>query len=456
LKKISSVCKNTQNCSFWQIWLKFNHMFGIGGKKVSTESYKGVRDFYPVDQSIQNYIFKVMREVAESYGYLEYGASVLEPLDLYRSKSSEEIVNEQIYSFEDRGGREVALRPEMTPTVARMIATKIQDLPSPIRWYSIPNLFRYEKPQRGRLREHWQLNVDIFGVADFWAEVEVISLASDIMKRYGAKTEDFEIRISSRTFLDEVFKKLKIDESQRVFLYRLIDKKDKLSEDAFKESLITLIGEESAKELLQSFYFGEGLLTEMRESPAAKALSETIETLRAKGVSNVVFSPTLTRGFDYYTGVVFEVYDTNPENPRTIFGGGRYDNLVGNFVSKQIPAFGFGMGDVTTRDFLETHNLLPKLSSTTDLYVCVAPETNMAEVYKTSDILKEKGVNVAIDISGRKLSDQLKSLDKRNIPFVLTVGQEELKNNRFTIRNTESREEMSGSLEEILGFLKNI
>src|SRR5690606_28837035 len=129
--------------------------------------------------------------------------------------------------------------------------------------------------------------------------------ASDIMKRYGAKTEDFEIRISSRTFLDEVFKKLKIDESQRVFLYRLIDKKDKLSEDAFKESLITLIGEEGAKELLQSFYFGEGLLTEMRESPAAKALSETIETLRAKGVSNVVFSPTLTRGFDYYTGVVF-------------------------------------------------------------------------------------------------------------------------------------------------------
>lgn len=431
-------------------------MFGIGGKKVSTESYKGVRDFYPADQAIQNHIFKVMREVAESYGYLEYGASVLEPLDLYRSKSSEEIVNEQIYSFEDRGGREVALRPEMTPTVARMIAAKIQELPSPIRWFSIPNLFRYEKPQRGRLREHWQLNVDIFGVADFWAEVEVISLASDVLKRYGAKTEDFQIRISSRTFLDEVFKKINIDESQRVFLYRLIDKKEKLSEDDFKDSLITLIGEESAKELLQSFYFGEGLLTEMRESVAAKALSQTIDALRTRGVSNVVFSPTLTRGFDYYTGVVFEVYDTNPENPRTIFGGGRYDNLVSNFTSQKIPAFGFGMGDVTTRDFLETHGLLPKIPSTTSLYVCVAPETDINEVYKLTDKMRESGINVAVDISGRKLSDQLKSLDKRNVPFVMTIGPDELKSGNLTVRNTETREEKSGSVDDIINFLKNV
>ena len=146
-------------------------MFGFGKNKISTESYKGVRDFFPKDQAVQNYIFNTMREVVESWGYEEYNASVLEPLDLYRSKSSEEIVNEQIYSFFDRGNREVALRPEMTPTVARMIAQKIHDLPPPIRWYSIPNLFRYEKPQRGRLREHWQLNVDIFGVKDLFADV---------------------------------------------------------------------------------------------------------------------------------------------------------------------------------------------------------------------------------------------------------------------------------------------
>ena len=166
-------------------------MFGLGNKKISTESYKGVRDFYPDDQAIQNYIFGVMKGVAQSWGYLEYGASVLEPLGLYKSKSSEEIVKEQIYFFTDRGGREVALRPEMTPTVTRMIAAKIQELPSPIRWYSIPNLFRYEKPQRGRLREHWQLNIDLFGISSSLAELEVISMAFDIMKKFGADEKDF-------------------------------------------------------------------------------------------------------------------------------------------------------------------------------------------------------------------------------------------------------------------------
>lgn len=430
-------------------------MFGMG-KKVSTESYKGVRDFYPQDQAVQNYIFKVMREVAESYGFVEYGASVLEPLELYKSKSSEEIVSEQIYSFKDRGSREVALRPEMTPTVARMIAARLQELPSPIRWYAIPNLFRYEKPQRGRLREHWQLNVDIFGVADLWAEVEVISLASDVMKKFGAKESDFKILINSRTFLDEVFKKAEIAPEKRVFVSRLIDKKEKLSKNDFRDALIALIGDKSSEELLQYFYFGEGLLTEMRQSPAAKDLSQLIETLRSKGLSNLVFSPTLTRGFDYYTGTVFEVYDSSPENPRAIFGGGRYDDLTGNFVSQAVPAFGFGMGDVTTRDFLETHNLLPKLSSTTLLYICVAPETSMAEVYKVADAFRSKGVNVAVDISGKKLADQLKSLDKRHIPFVLTLGSEELKSGQLTVRNTETREEKSGNTEDILGFLKNI
>lgn len=427
-------------------------MFGIGDKKISTESYKGVRDFYPQDKAIQKYIFSVMREVAEGWGYVEYDASVLEPLQLYKSKSSEEIVNEQIYSFEDRGGREVALRPEMTPTVARMVAAKIQELPSPIRWYSIPNLFRYEKPQRGRLREHWQLNVDIFGISSFLAEVEVISMAFNIMKRFGAQPQDFQIKINSRALLDDILKNIQIPEDKVHFVYRLLDKKEKMSADDFRHALITLIGEKKAEELSEHLYFGEGLLVQMPSEPA-KYLNQTINMLRKNGVSNLVFDPTLTRGFDYYTGVVFEVFDTNKENPRAIFGGGRYDNLVGAFTSQKLPGFGFGMGDVTTRDFLETHGLLPKLPSATHLYICIAPETQMEEVYKVADALREKGVNVAVDISSKKLQDQFKSLDKRNIPFVLTVGMEELKTQKFTVRNTETREEKSGSLEEITEFI---
>lgn len=432
-------------------------MLGMGDKKISTESYKGVRDFYPQDQVAQDYIFGVMSSVARGWGYDEYGASVLEPLQLYGSKTSEEIVREQIYHFKDRGDRDVALRPEMTPTVARMIAAKIQELPAPIRWYSIPNLFRYEKPQRGRLREHWQLNVDMFGVSSLLAEIEVISIAFDIMKKFGADKKDFMIKINSRPLLDDIFKKIEIDQDKRQFVYRLIDKKEKMSSDDFRHALVALIGEKKAETLLEDLYFGEGLLTMMvNESEAAKALNKTIDTLRSRGISNLMFDPTITRGFDYYTGIVFEVFDTNKENPRTIFGGGRYDDLVGAFTNQKVPAFGFGMGDVTTRDFLITHNLMPKIDSTTDIYICVAPETDMEEVYKIAQNLREKKINTAIDISGKKLADQLKSLDKRHIPFVITVGAEEIKNQKFTIRDTLTREEKSGSIDDIINFIKNI
>ena len=431
-------------------------MLGFGDKKISTESYKGVRDFYPQDQAVQDYIFGVMSKVARSWGYDEYGASVLEPLGLYKSKSSEEIENEQIYAFADRGGREVALRPDMTPTLARMIATRLQELPAPTRWYSIPNLFRYEKPQRGRLREHWQLNVDILGVSDFWAEVEVVSIASDIMRNFGAREKDFQIRMNDRILLDEIFRKANIKEDKRLFTYRLLDKKEKMSDDDFRHSLSALVGEESAKKLLEILYFGEGLLVQMSQSPAAKYLNQVIEALRKNNISNLVFAPTLVRGFDYYTGVVFEVFDESKENSRTMFGGGRYDNLVGAFTSQSVPGCGFGMGDVTIRDFLETHKLLPKIDSTTDLYICVASNTQISEVYKIAETLRENKINVSVDISGKKLGDQLKSLDKRQIPFVITIGSEELKSKNFTIRNTETREEKSGSIDEIIKFLKNV
>ncbi len=194
----------------------------------------------------------------------------------------------------------------------------------------------------------------------------------------------------------------------------------------------------------------------MNESLAAKNLNKIIETLRESGISNLVFDPSITRGFDYYTGVVFEVFDTNKENPRSLFGGGRYDDLVAAFTNQKVPAFGFGMGDVTIRDFLETHKLLPKIDSTTDLYICVAPETKVKEVYKVAEKFRENKINVAVDISGKKLSDQLKSLDKRNIPFVTTIGSEELKSKNFTVRNTETRKEKFGSIDEIIKFLKNV
>jgi histidyl-tRNA synthetase len=236
-----------------------------------------------------------------------------------------------MYVFKDKGDREVALRPEMTPSLARMVAAKRRGLKFPLRWFSIPNVFRYERPQRGRKREHWQLNCDLLGIAGVEAEVEIISLSYKIMKAFGAKDEDFVIKINDREALQEKFKNKE--------LIQLLDRKDKLEEKEFSEAWEKNGGKKNDWEVT-----------------ASKKVTETISFLQKKGIK-AEFSPTLTRGFDYYTGVVFEVFDTNPENRRSLFGGGRYDNLLEMFGVEPVPTVGFGMGDVTIRDFLETHNL---------------------------------------------------------------------------------------------------
>ncbi len=341
--------------------------------KLSTESYKGVRDFYPEDMFVQNYIFSVWKKVVERFGYVEYNASILEPAELYKAKTGDEIVNEQTYTFTDRGDREVTLRPEMTPTVARMVAGKVHDLTFPLRWYSIPNLFRYEKPQRGRLREHWQLNVDLFGVENSDADAEIISVAYSIMKEFGAKDENFIIKINSRKLINDLYEKFELKEDERQTISKIIDKKDKISVEAFEESLEKVMGN-SNKDFARVLSSSERLLESLGKNKNADLLVELIEKLDSSGIKNIVFSPTLMRGFDYYTGVIFEMFDMAPDNNRSLFGGGRYDDLLDIFGSKKVPAVGFGWGDVTNRDFLETHGLIPKYKSSSDLYLCTLAE----------------------------------------------------------------------------------
>lgn len=349
-------------------------------KKIGTESYKGVRDFYPQDMFVQNYIFGVMRKAVESFGYSEYGASILEPADLYKAKTGEEIVNEQTYTFKDRGDREVTLRPEMTPTVARMVAAKKREFSFPLRWYSIPNLFRYEQPQKGRLREHWQLNADIFGVESIEAEIEMISIAHAIMKAFGLKDSDYEIRVNDRKIMNYILEDfLSLSPSESHSVSKIIDKKDKVGKEDFADKIRSVVGVKSDEllNLLHSENLDEfiSLLPEKaRSHQGVLEIKELQESLAGIGIKNVVFSPTLMRGFDYYTGIVFEIFDTNPENRRAIFGGGRYDDLLSIFGAEKIPAVGFGMGDVTTRDVLETYNLLPKYKPATELYICVLEE----------------------------------------------------------------------------------
>ena len=405
--------------------------------KLPTDPYKGVRDFYPEDMAIQRYIFDTWAQVVESYGFERYDASVLEPAELYRAKTGDEIVNEQTYTFKDRGDREVTLRPEMTPTVARMVAARRRELSFPLRWYSIPNLFRYERTQRGRLREHWQLNCDIFGVDNAYADAEIIDIADRILKNFGAKSEDFVIYINDRQMLNSYFASLNLSKEQTHQMYKLLDRRDKIT--TFADEAMAIIGRAfDEKEL---------------ESLISERLSACIAILNKLGIYPQ-FKPSVVRGFDYYDGIVFEIFDTSPDNNRSLFGGGRYNNLTALFGGDPIPAVGFGMGDVTMRDFLATHGLLPDLIVGPRIMLLTASPGVTDEARNTREQILAQGVNVALDISGKKLKDQITQAAKRKVPYIIVVGEDEVATNKFTLRNMTSGQEVSGSIPELISKIQ--
>jgi histidyl-tRNA synthetase len=395
--------------------------------KLSTDSYKGVRDFYPEDQAFLNSIFATWRQVCERAGYVEYEASILEPSELYKAKGAEneEMVNEQTYTFIDRGDREVTLRPEMTPTVARMVAAKRRELGFPLRWYSIPNCFRYERPQRGRLREFWQLNVDLFGSRSLAADGEIIGVAYGIMRAVGGSESDFVIKLGSRTYINHIIADTGLSEEQGKKLLGLLDRKAKISSVDFDRELEALGVNKS--------------LLEPSNVPAD--IAELVEKFQAAGINNIVYDPSIVRGFAYYTGIVFEVFDTHPDNNRALFGGGRYDNLTQLFDDEALPGIGFGMGDVTIRDFLEVRGLLPTFVPPTQVYVAVTDPALAYAAQTLAGQMRQGGVNVAIDFGERKLGDQIKTATKHKIPWLVVVGQNELESGVFTVRNLESGSE---------------
>jgi len=421
---------------------------------LSTQPYKGARDFYPEDKRIQKYMFGKLRQVVESFGYQEYDAPIIEPIDLYLSKSSDEIISEQTYSFADRGGRNVTLRPEMTPTVSRMVAGRRQELAYPLRWYSIPDLWRYERPQAGRLRQHYQLNIDIFGVAGIAADHEIILVADSIMQSFGAQRDMYTIRLNSRQLINAILADyLDGSDEQLLAVIRLIDHKAKMPHEEFKVALGELApGKENELVDIISVESFEELPEKYRQHPSVAELISLKQLLAANGITNVVDDLSLMRGFDYYTDIVFEVFDTAPENNRSMFGGGRYDGLVAHFGVEPVPTVGFGMGDVTLQNFLETHDLLPKLKPETELAVIL-----IGEVYdKAQPVLNElrqRGINTAVDSSGRKLDNQIKGAVKSGVRYAMFLGEQELESNQFKLRNLKKSEETQLSLDQIASTL---
>jgi len=429
---------------------------------LSTQPYKGARDFYPEDKRLQKHLFKTMRKVVERFGYEEYDVPLIEPLELYLAKTGEEIVNEQTYTFTDRGDRQVAIRPEMTPTVSRMVAAKRQELPYPLRWYSIPVNWRYERPQRGRLREFWQLNVDLFGVADLSAEQEIIQVADEIMQAYGAKRSQYSIRINSRKLIDSfLLEYLQLDQVQAHTFSKLIDRMHKVTHAEFvaqTDALLTSSQREAGigehlLEVLKAEDLHE-LPEKLYRHPSVQELKQLIDLLHKANIKNVVFDFTLMRGFDYYTDIVFEVFDTNPENNRSMFGGGRYDGLIGLFGVEPVPTVGFAMGDVTLANFLETHDLLPRLKPETDAYVVLIGDVYEYALPMLAD-LRQMGVNLAVDTTGRKPANQVKTAVKKGIPYVLFVGEKELADERYTLKNLDTGKEERHSIQRIVAIVRD-
>lgn len=408
-----------------------------------TQPYKGARDFYPEDKRIQKYMFRVLRQVVESYGYQEYDAPLLEYFEIYAAKSGEEIVNEQLYSFEDRGGRRVAIRPEMTPSVSRMVAARRQELAYPLRLYSLPNLWRYERPQRGRLREHWQLNVDLFGIEGLEGDLEIIQVADAVLKAFGATPESYRINVNSRKAMVSAMKSFSMDEAELKAVYKLIDKMPKLSHEQFQKILTDNLSDEKAAKLIE--YLNSN------EPPAH--IRQLLDKLSGAGVVNAVYEPSVVRGIEYYSDVVFEVFDKNEENNRSMFGGGRYDGLVAQFGVEPVPTVGFGMGDVTLQNFLEAHKLLPQLKPETDAVVVL-----IGDVYERAqpELAKMRfgGLNLALDNTGRKLDAQIKNAVKSGVRFALFIGEKELADKKFKLRDLEKGEENEFNLDELISKLK--
>jgi histidyl-tRNA synthetase len=428
---------------------------------MSTQPYKGARDFYPDDMQVRNYIFGVWRDVCKAYGYEEYDGPLLESFELYAAKSGEELVNEQLYTFEDRGGRKVAIRPEMTPTLARMIAAKYKTLPLPIRWFSIPNLWRYEKPQKGRLREHFQLNVDIFGVDDIEADFEVLCVGIDIMLAVGAREGMFEIRVGNRRLMEDVYESFGIEKEKIYMINKAIDKIAKISKSEFKSLLKgeASLTDEQVDQIQSFLKKPDPIIKQLsKDSKGAKEIRDLLRLAEENGKGDYIrFDPTIMRGFDYYTGNVFELYDLNPSNKRSLFGGGRYDDLVELFVGRNIPGVGWGMGDVTFRNFLKAWGLLPKLPSEVEYFVTVWQNHLIAykkASYEVAAKLRELGKNVEIWLGDdAKINKQLKYADKKDIKNVIIIGEEEIGTNTLTVKDMDTGKQETKSLEEFLAGL---
>lgn len=409
-------------------------------------SVKGTRDFYPEDMAVRRWMFDIIRDVSTRFGYQEYDGPCLEFIDLYAAKSGEELVKEQSFVFKSRGGEDLTLRPELTPTLARMVAQKQYELPLPLRWWSIGPMWRYEKPQRGRTREFYQWNIDLIGTESVAADAEIVAVAATFLKETGLTPDQVRIYVNNRRLMDAAFSRLDIPQDLRPQVFKVVDKLDKLSTKKWREfALETGLSESQVAGLTE-------ILNNNDLWRGSEELVVFFDLIRAFGVEDyITFNPKIIRGLDYYTGTVFEAFELGGKS-RAILGGGRYDNLVGDVGGNRLPGVGFAMGDVVVELVLRDAGVIPaNPGDNFDVLVTVFDESTLAESLKVAVELRSAGLRTVVYPEVDKMGRQLKYADRMDIPVAVILGPDELAEGKVAVKNLKTREQVVVAREEMAG-----
>ena len=416
------------------------------------QSVKGTREFYPEQMSLRNFINEKVRAASQAFGYQEWEAPFIETIDLYAAKSGEELVKKQSFTFQDRGGDFVTLRPELTPSLARMIAAKQGELTFPVRWWSFGPFWRYEQPQKGRSREFFQWNIDLLGVDSPEADAELIAVAATFLRSVGLNPQLAAIYVNNRRLIESEFDALGIASEKRVDVSNLVDRRSKM-EPAKWEAYAIEVG------LTQSQVDGlKNTLGDFDLWKKSAELTRLFAALDALGVSDYVkFDPNIMRGLLYYTGTVFEAFETSGSLKRAILGGGRYDNLLADVGGQPLPAVGFAMGDVVIGIILQENGLLPEfIPSPASVMVTVFDETMLVKSFELAAQLRNAGLNVMVYPEPVKLQKQFKFADKMKIKIALTVGPDEAARDEVAVKNLVNGEQVTVKREAVFDIVKKL
>jgi histidyl-tRNA synthetase len=414
---------------------------------------KGTRDFYPEDMSFRQALFSSWRNTCVRYGFEEYDGPMFEHLDLYTQKSGNEI-EKQLYAFEDKGGRMIALRPELTPTLARMVAARGNNLKRPVRWFSIPRLFRYERMQKGRLREFFQLNMDILGIAEETADAELIAASIDMMRDCGFTKDDFTVHVSSRTLLEELFTSAGVGADRLAGLFAVLDKRHKVPQEEFDAELAAIVSSPAAiNDILNTTSLGD-LKKSGKTLPSIDKLDRLLGLLECYGMADFcAFDIGIVRGLAYYTGIVFELFDKN-RSMRAIAGGGRYDRLVKLYGGPDTPAVGFAAGDVVLGEMLKDKQRAAAMPRSS-VFIASFDEQHPKSAIRTAQIIRAAGISCEFCLKKNNIGKQMEQANSARATLVVFVGGDEEKLGKVKVRNMKSGEEAVIAGSELTAYLNN-